>query len=208
MSSAWATTPTSCTSLSTASCRRCPGGRPRPSPACASAALSVGGCSHALCAVRTCQRQGRAPARHMSRRGLPYRAVRAHKERSSGAQALQRGCTSSERTRRSAGRERRLTPADAPKAGLRPAHLSRAGARPAALGAQELGPGAAGDHADVRLQVDQHTSVHGGQCAARPPLAAARPPMRWPAYPACGGQAPHALACPHGLASCSCCGKL
>lgn len=31
---------------------------------------------------------------------------------------------------------------------------------------QELGAGAAGRNADVRLQVDQHTSVHGGQCAS------------------------------------------
>lgn len=30
---------------------------------------------------------------------------------------------------------------------------------------QELGAGAAGQNADVRLQIDQHTSVHGGQCA-------------------------------------------
>ena len=33
---------------------------------------------------------------------------------------------------------------------------------------QELGAGAAGQNADVRLQIDQHTSVHGGQCAHTP----------------------------------------
>ena len=34
-------------------------------------------------------------------------------------------------------------------------------------GTQEVGAGAAGDGADVRLNVDQFTSVHGGRYARR-----------------------------------------